>query len=740
MHVWRPAPSEFRQRPGVYLARVLIMRRLIYPLLILPLALPAQEPELSLRTTTSEVLLDVVVRDKKAHIVRDLRPEEIQVFEDGVPQKQSRFEFLDGHEAPPTAAPAPATANSLPASTTAQPASVQELREASVVSIVVANLDPRGRKLALDTMHDFIKNEMRPNTYVGVYTIDVLTGLHNIQPYTNDAARVSAGMDSAVRAVFHERPKLTAQDSRDLTSDTAFRPNTTDSEQPVTQQNASALGPAQLINQITETNEIGEMHEVYQDSMRYLSSLRTLVQAQAEIPGRKVVLLFSAGLPVHFDTAEQLQNVISAANRSTVSVYAVDTRGYGQASDLDNSRNLLSTAAAASRRRQMSKVSGGDQTVTPMEVMAPEWAEGSIHGNTRENLAQLAEGTGGSLLSDSLDLRDPLRRAMEDVRTHYELSYSPANTFADGSFRKIEVKVSRPGVSVFARSGYYALPLLNGRQIYPFEMATMKAINARPQLHQFEFHASTFQFRPGPVHEQLVFAFEAPSQGLSITRDKEWAKIHVCVTALVKNEHGEVIEKISKDIPYQVPVEKTDDLQRGVVTFTAPFQLPPGRYMLETAVVDRESMKASVRRSALVVGQASGLSMSDVAVVRRVDAIQGPATASDPLEVGGGKVTPELLDVVSPETTEQVRFYAVAYPPAPVDAPVEVSMEIWRDGQVIVRTPASTVPPDPTGAASILAGIPLEKLPTGQYEAQVSFLYKGQKITRVVAFSVGAGS
>jgi hypothetical protein len=131
--------------------------------------------------------------------------------------------------------------------------------------------------------------------------------------------------------------------------------------------------------------------------------------------------------------------------------------------------------------------------------------------------------------------------------------------------------------------------------------------------------------------------------------------------------------------------------------------------------------------------------MSDVAVVRRVDPIQGPPSAIDPLQARGGKVTPELLDVVSSEVGDQVEFYAVAYPPAPIDAPVEVSIEIWRDGQLILRTPASTVPPDSTGAASILAGIPLQKLSAGQYEAQISFQYKGQRVTKVAAFGVPVG-
>src|SRR6185503_17483803 len=73
------------------------MRTAVLLLLVLPLVLPAQAPEPSLRTTTSEVLLDFVVRDRSARIIRDLQPEELQVLEDGVPQAVRHFEFVHGN-------------------------------------------------------------------------------------------------------------------------------------------------------------------------------------------------------------------------------------------------------------------------------------------------------------------------------------------------------------------------------------------------------------------------------------------------------------------------------------------------------------------------------------------------------------------------------------------------------------------------------------------------------------------
>ena len=45
--------------------------------------IPAQPSELILRGGTREVLLDFVVRDKHQREVKDIRPEEVEIYEDG---------------------------------------------------------------------------------------------------------------------------------------------------------------------------------------------------------------------------------------------------------------------------------------------------------------------------------------------------------------------------------------------------------------------------------------------------------------------------------------------------------------------------------------------------------------------------------------------------------------------------------------------------------------------------------
>jgi hypothetical protein len=497
-------------------------------------------------------------------------------------------------------------------------------------------------------------------------------------------------------------------------------------------------GAANDISTIMDTSWGNAESDAYMSSVMTLAPLRNFVDAQAGIPGRKVVLLFMSGLPLTTDSEEIRNGVVSAANRANVSFYALSpTLGYG---NMNSGRNALHAAANASMQQQMNKVNGGNMAVTPSQAHAFDTAEYSIHANQVGELADLAEDTGGALLPPTLDMREPLRKAMEDVRTHYELTYSPTNTSTDGSFRKIEVKVSIPGAKVFAREGYYALPTLNGSQIYPFELATMRALNTKPEPHQFDIHTATMEFRPGSAKNQFEFVFQAQTKDLTVVDDKELAKVHVCVTALIRDDKGQIVDKISKDIPYDLPIATKAQMQKGIVSFTTPFMLPPGHYTIDAAAVDRQGGKASVNRSTLDVYEDSGFTMSDVSVARRVDSIDGPPNAQDPLQARGAAITPELGDIVTPDTGGALEFFAVAYPQLPVDAPVNASIEIYQAGKLVMKSPPSPVPPDKNGAASILAKLPAGKLqPGAHYEADVLFQYKGEKLMKKVEFTLAGG-
>jgi VWFA-related protein len=78
--------------------------------------------------------------------------------------------------------------------------------------------------------------------------------------------------------------------------------------------------------------------------------------------------------------------------------------------------------------------------------------------SARQNsLRELAENTDGTAVIGTNDIEGGLRRIAADLSSYYLLGYYSTNTKLDGRFRNIAVKVKRPGVQVRARRGYRGL-------------------------------------------------------------------------------------------------------------------------------------------------------------------------------------------------------------------------------------------------------------------------------------------
>ena len=99
---------------------------------------------------------------------------------------------------------------------------------------------------------------------------------------------------------------------------------------------------------------------------------------------------------------------------------------------------------------------------------------GGIGGNPfdwrRMTSRTVAEDTGGTFSSTSY-ARDFVDRLDQTTRFQYTLGYYPTNATLDGRFRRIAVRVRRPGVQVFYRHGYFAtreLPPLDRRRIVSY--------------------------------------------------------------------------------------------------------------------------------------------------------------------------------------------------------------------------------------------------------------------------------
>ena len=700
---------------------------------------PATPQETNLpviRSTTQEVLLDAVVRDKKERLIRDLKPDEFRILEDGVPQKLQTFRFTDtdSDEAQPASGPA------APGTAAAHGPALNPLHNLNIVTVVFERMGPRSRLFAQQAAAEFLTNEFRSNTYGGVFSLDYR--LNALQPYTNNLNLLRKAIARATTGNYTEFRK----DSENVLNNLAVEISGSEAGITIATAGGDPYQSAGAATQGAESAGLSsdgqmalarlvwkQMEMVnYGAGWRSLDGLLSLVEAQAALPGRKTVLLLSEGLVVPWQVENMFQAIIAAANRANVSIYCVDVTGLSIRSPGTASSDLVRTSARISKNQNMT--ANGDAAVDMFHQ--DETVNTSLHANPQAAMAELAESTGGFLIANTNDTAKPLHRVMEDVRAHYELSYVPSSQNYDGHFRKIEVQVTRRGAQVHTRAGYFALPLVAGEVLQPFEMAALDALNARPQPKAFAYRAEALPFRAARSAVQYSMVFQVPMQNLSYREDKQTAKLrtHISLLALVKDANGQIAAKVSRDLANDIPADKFDEFARGDLTFAQPLLLAPGRYTVETAAVDRENGAASVKRAALVVSDDPGVGLSEPVPVRRVDPYDVPRDGgwnpADPLQYGGGKVTPSL-DAVFPAGTE-IPLYMVVYP-APGGVPPRLSIAVLRDGRVLSSATPDLPLPDPTGAIPFMNTI---SPPPGQYEIQVTARQGASATSRLIALRV----
>jgi VWFA-related protein len=682
----------------------------------LGLAVYAQQPqtpsasEPAIRATAEEVLLDVVVRDKKGHWVDDLKPEDFQIFDNGEPKKITSFRLVHGGEA----IGAGGTRTQL-----------DPLRQIRLVTMIFHCSDNNARRLAHDAALDLLKGELPQNVYMAIMTIDFK--LEVLQAFTNDTALLRQAIDRATRSHVTDFSKDTETVRRQL--EQMLGPNAGGAQTLQGQINSSAPtvtggGPptnpgafatvamAQMLLEMIRTEQSYAMSE---GGRVTVYALLDAVKEQYRLPGRKSILYFSEGVVIPQELQDQLKQILSIANRANVSFYTVDASGLMTTSTNQAATDMLN-AAAQSSRDQATTVSG---PVSPDQANVIDTGIGSTRANPQTALEELAESTGGALIANTNDLRGPLHKLAEDIQTYYEISYNPEIKTYDGSFRKITIKLASSDLRVQSRSGYIALPpaLAKGSVLRSFEVPLLTALDSPEPPKAFSYEATAMHFRGRQGEPVCELVMDIPLAAVTLEKQgKGESSGRLSYVALLKDGHGEVVKKFQNERAFNVPAEKLEGFKASHFIYTEHFELPPGPYTVETAVLDGRANRISARKSSLTMPPAATtLALSSVTFVRNTRDREASSQETDPLVVGTKVISPSLNPVISKAGTEALPFYMVIYPDKNALETPQLVMELSREGQVLGRGPVQLDQPDKDGRIQFVATVPLARLEPGDF-------------------------
>ena len=663
------------------------------------------------------VVLDVVVRDEDGRTVRDLRADEIGVFEDGEAQEILTFRLraAGGSDASPASVGEMGTP-----SAPGPEAEVQQTVHANLVTLVFDQLSPSGRQIAREAGLALADLTNDPDLLVSVFQIRETLRL--VQQFTSGREAIELGVLEATGQAPTQYTNATESLEEAVEADRLARERLESFEAPTSAAGAlvaARLGQAAAVARMAvDALRFTQTLQREQQGNASLFSLLSLSKQQQRLAGRKTILLFSEGLQVPPAMEHVLHATVSEANRANVSIYAVDARGLAEKRVLESTRETLKHAAQASQRQMTSR---GGVPVTREEVLALETAESALRMDAQGALADLAAGTGGRLIANTNDLRRGIERAVGDLRGYYEIAYTPTNLDYDGRFRRIEVDVSRPDVVVQARSGYFALPPGEGTATFPFEVDLLRALRVHPLPNAFALNAHLFHFGPeeGGVRHTLVI--EVPLAGIRFRPDErgETDRAHFSILAVLRDATGRIVQKFSEDAPLFLPRSQRDALRLGNIVFLRSFTAPEGRYSVETAVVDRLAEHYSVRKQRLDIdAPASGLAVSELVFVRRTETVPaGVLESHDPFRQGETRIVP-FVSEPRVEPGEALSVFLVAYPTCG-SVQSDILVEFLRNGRLFGQSLNELPPPDAEGRAPFLVTVPMSELTPGRYEVRV---------------------
>lgn len=536
------------------------------------------------------VRFDVRVTDATGKPVTDIRPEELEILENGQPLPLLLFQHIT--EPPGMYQEAALRALS------AEVSSNRGAPRGHLYLLVFdqAHIAPGNELIARRAAETFIKTRVRPSDRIAVIGIP---GPGPELGFTADRTRAVAEL-SRVRAELQRNVKSAAGDltvheayeivggndkivadvltrqSADLTSDigaSTTGAGITGALDRSLQRSRSSEEPGPMRKVILENarNVVSTADAAARDTLQRLADL---VAQYRTVEGRKTVVFFSEGFHQQNVTRE-LEHVAAAAAQSYAVFYAFDLN-----------------------RRAGSDISQPQTSATPAATEALV---------RTEPLGGLAGETDGSLIIDAASHLDTaLAKIADQAQDYYVVGFTPsaAALATRGDYRRVTVRVKRPGATVSARTGYATLKPGSGVD----RRRAIDAALAAPFSQQgLRVEYTTYIFRAENAgRSRVILSLEAD---LPIRSSEDENADVVFVVRDMRD--GRVVASGTDTIP--LPETTADGTAAGHGLYRVHFDVPPGAYMMRTVVREPGGLVGSADRK-LDVRPVSGpdVSVSDV--------------------------------------------------------------------------------------------------------------------------------
>lgn len=544
---------------------------------------PTPPPESDVvKISTNLIQVDVTVTDKSGNAVRDLRPDEIEIYENGKLQKVNNFSFVPGNRTTSEEAAKLSKENKKNSPNVILPSGPirpEQVRRTIALVVDDLNLSFGSTAWVQDALKKFVNEQMQDGDLVAI--IRTGAGVGALQQFTSDKRQLLAAI---------ERVRFNMAGSANLAY---FNPLNTSVTQQINSADTEDPGAAPTQFDININNETADRDALEKNLNEFrenifasgtLGALNFVVRGMNQLPGRKSVVLISDGLPLLTRDGSgrpelsriytSLKRLIDFANRSSVVFYTIHAPGL-----------VVPMFSAEEDLSGVARI-GGENSVTNISDRINKI------NDDQEGLRYIADETGGLAYFNQNDIGRGIRRVLDD-QSYYLVGYEPDDAVFNAKerkFNKLEIKVKREGTKVRYRSGFFGIAE---------EQLAKPKLSVTDTL--IEALTSPFGKNEIAVRMNAIFAgdekqgafvrsfINVDAATLTFTKDTtgKFYSTSFDIVAITFGDNGKILDERSKNFTItldQLQYEKFQE--RGLVT---TFSLPiknPGGYQVRLALRD----------------------------------------------------------------------------------------------------------------------------------------------------------
>ncbi len=629
------------------------------------------------------VLTNVVARDAKTgELVRGLKQSDFSVYENGKLERISTFDFQTVEMATPlneaTISGLATGANGNKAAVVARPEDLRNHR-LIVMFFDLTSMQPEDLDRSVAAAQEFLRNKMQTADLVALVSLG--NTLKTDQDFTADK-----------QALIKEVAVYNGTEGQGFAEGATA--NTNQAE------DATGYTPDE-----SEYNDLNTDRELF--------ALKAVAKSLEKITEKKSLLYFSGGIQRSgIENQASLRAAVNAAVRANLAIYSVDTRGLQAVTPLGD--------ASTGSLRGTGAFSGSALT----NNMNANFA-------TQEVMGTLSTDTGGKAFLDSNDFAPAFAQVQRDTSAYYAIGFRSSNPARDGRYRKLTIKVNRPGIKLEYRPGYYAPADFQHAGKEDRERDLDEQLASDLPATDMAVYLDALYFRLDENRFFVPVSLIVPGSQIPFVKggDKDKATLDIIGTVIddAKRPIGHARETVKLNLDPGLRARQKN------IQYTTSFNLPPGKYRLKFVVRENQTGQMGSFEAEITLPEMkkAPLKMSSIVLA----SMRQPSKKNTPLVRGGEEYVPNISHVFSRDQHLYLLYeiYSPAREKAAADQPKGAkpginllsSLELIQGSTKVYETPlvqARTVNVEGRDAVAVELDVPLSGLKPGQYVCQLNVI------------------